>query len=72
MQLEQEIWLERGILVHDLKEDDLNVIFQRYKRLNMVPEGYKYPELVKTEQLPRAMREMLERKAAHYGLSNND
>ena len=72
LELDLNIWLLRGMLVHNYKEEDLKVIFERYQSINMVPDGYNYPELATREHLPEEMQEMLERKAEHFNLPNKD
>ena len=72
LRLEQEIWLLTGMVINHYKEDDLKVIFEKYKSINMVPNGYKYPELAKKSHLPDDMRQMLDRKAKHIDLPRND
>ena len=60
---EAEIWVLQGIIRHNLAEDELRAVATRHQRINMVPKGYNYPELMRHKYLSREMQEMHERKA---------
>ena len=56
----------RGMIDHDYAESDLRSVVEKYRRINLVPDGYNFPELQRSEQLPQEMQEMLQRKAKHH------
>ena len=47
MKLKERIWVLKGILNHEHDEKDLQTIKQKQRKINQVPEGYLYPELIK-------------------------
>ena len=55
----------KGLIEHEYPENDLKSIVEKYQKLNLVPEGYNFPELQRKEHLPQEMQEMLQRKAKH-------
>ena len=63
MSIEFEVWVLRGIIDHKHSESDLKTVVERHKKINKVPNGYNYPELVRHDQLSKEMQEMLMRKA---------
>ena len=65
MSIESEAWVVRGMIDHKHTERDLRTVVERFKKINMVPNGYNYPELVRHDQLSKEMQEMLMRKAQH-------
>ena len=60
--IEFEVWVLRGMIHHKHTESDLRAVVERYKKINKVPNGYNYPELVRHDQLSKEMQEMLKRK----------
>ena len=55
----------KGLIEHNFPESGLHSIVKKYQKINMVPEEYNFPELLRKEQLPQEMQEMLQRKAEH-------
>ena len=45
MQLQRELWVLDGVLIHDLSQELLAQISEKYKKIDCVPTGYFYPEL---------------------------
>ena len=45
--IECEVWVLRGIVDHKHSEDDLKAILKRHQKINKVPKGYNYPELMR-------------------------
>ena len=65
MSQEFEIWVLHGIIDHNHSENDLRAVVKRHMKINQVPKGYHYPELLRHGQLSFEMQEMLKRKAQH-------
>ena len=55
----------KGLIEHNFPESGLQSIVKKYQKINMVLEGYNFPELLRKEHLPQEMQEMLQRKAEH-------
>ena len=49
MSIEFEVWVLRGMIDHKHTESDLRAVVDRYKKINKVPNGYNYPELVRRD-----------------------
>ena len=45
MQLQRELWVLDGVLTHDLDQELLEQISEKFKNIDCVPTGYFYPEL---------------------------
>ena len=43
--LQRELWVLDGVLVHDLDQELLEQISEKFKKIDCVPAGYFYPEL---------------------------
>ena len=51
MSHEAEIWVLHGIIDQNHSEDELRAVVKRHMKINQVPKGYNYPELVGHGQL---------------------
>ena len=45
MRLQRELWVLDGVLTHDLDQELLEQISEKFKKIDCVPAGYFYPEL---------------------------
>ena len=45
MRLQRELWVLDGVLTHDLDQELLEQISEKFKKIDCVPTGYFYPEL---------------------------
>ena len=45
MRLRRKLWVLDGVLTHDLDQELLEQISDKFKKIDCVPTGYFYPEL---------------------------
>ena len=47
--LERDVWLIEGVLKHDIRRELLELIYNKFERIDCVPAGYHYPEFYMLE-----------------------
>ena len=65
LQVRLNLWVFIGIGKHTLCWQRLYQVAKRCARAGTLPKGYQYPELLKLEQMPSELSEVLERKKKH-------
>ena len=54
--LKTKIWAIKGILWHNLNKEDLDLVIEKLKRIDMVPSGYLYPELNRRQEASEELK----------------
>ena len=68
----RQLWRLDGVRSHNLNVDELNNVIRRLMRFGRVPEGYLYPELIRTKEQSKDMQEMELRKQLHLNNKNRE
>ena len=58
-ELKRQIWVAKGVRKHNLDEDRLEFVIQRFRGIGKVPKGYLFPELISRADAPAEMQAML-------------
>ena len=62
---QRQLWRLEGIRSYNIDVTKLNQVIRRLIPFGRVPEGYLYPELSRSENQPKDMQEMEQRKQLH-------
>ena len=60
--LKRRVWRIKGFLYFRHSQADLELVIENLKKIDRVPCGYLYPELIRKQTVDPKFQEMLKRK----------